>query len=207
MNAAESALRGKIILFGGTFNPIHNGHLALCRFAYQAIQPKEVILIPTCPPYKSGQELAPPEDRLRMCRLATTGMPFLTVDDCELRKNRPCYTAETVCAMRARFPREQLYLLLGADVFLSFQMWHRWRACGETAVLLVGARAVKDREILCRQQKVLGREGIRSILLENPVAPISSTKIRTGLNQGRIPEDQLDPGVLTYIREKRLYQT
>jgi nicotinate-nucleotide adenylyltransferase len=195
---------GGIVLFGGSFNPIHRGHVALCRSAYQAVHPQKIILIPTMPFYKPEDKLASAEDRLEMCRLAVQGLPFMSVSDYELKKNPPCHTIDTLSAMQKNFPKQQLYLLLGTDAFLSFDTWRQWKLCGKIAILLVGARQSEDITILRFQQCRLAQYGIRSILLENKPVPLSATEIRSAFSI-KTAALQLEPEVLRYIQKQRLY--
>jgi len=204
--SGEVISQGGIVLFGGTFNPIHEGHLSLCRQVFGKMHPKEIVLIPSGhPPHKREMKLAPAYDRLNMCRLAVAACPFISVDDFETKGPGPCYTVDTLYHMRIRFPSEILYMLMSTDVFLSFDSWYRWKECAGIVTLLVGSRLPGDMDIQLIQQKRLGLRGVKSILLMNKVIQVSSSEIRENICGGNI-SDLISREVLQYIDSKGLYK-
>ena len=112
----------RIGLFGGSFNPIHNGHLHLVQTARESLGLDQVVLIPAnVSPFKQqNPDMASGADRLAMCRLAAETLPFCTVDGCELERAGVSYTVDTVRLFRNRYPEAELVLLVGSDMFLSF---------------------------------------------------------------------------------------
>ncbi len=193
------------VLYGGTFNPIHRGHLDICVRARQAVDARRVLLMPAAqPPHKSAGWLAPDQDRLAMCALAAREYDLIQVDDWEIRRGGRSYTVDTLGHLAAVFPEEELWLLIGTDMFLTFTQWHRWEEIGKMASLLVASREEGDREQLLAQQQRLAERGVRSRLLQNPPMPMSSTQIREELRRDRTTE-KVCPQVLDYIREKELY--
>ncbi len=195
----------RTILYGGTFNPIHRGHLDICIRAREAVDGDRVLLMPAAlPPHKFSGWLAPDQDRLAMCSLAGQGLGFFQVSDEELRRGGRSYTVETLRRLTAKEPEEHFWLLIGSDMFLTFTQWREWREIARMASLLVASREDGDREELLAQQKALQKEGIDSLLLDNPPLPMSSTEIRRELretgNSKKIP-----PEVLAYIRKRGLY--
>ena len=181
-----------VVLFGGTFDPVHEGHVALCEYVHDALGLGRILLLPTTPFYKPREELAPPEDRLRMCELAVARLPYVQVDGYDLERDPPCYTADLLLGMRARYPGERLYLLLGGDAFAAFCGWRRWRECAALATLLVAGRG--RREAVDAARQTLAAEGADAVLLENPELPLSSSAIRRELAGGG-PGRGLDPAV------------
>ncbi len=196
--------KGGVVIFGGTFDPIHNGHLALCDYIRKTVSPRRMVLVPTKPFYKSFERGASPQERLEMCRLATEALPDVEVDDFELCKDSPCYTVDTLQEMARRYPDEKRYLLLGDDAFLSFANWYRWRECGALADLLI-ARRIGAQEAVERVRSRLKEAGIASFRLDNPVKTISSSDIRNALLRRREGEGLLPPAVAAYIRAHGLY--
>lgn len=156
------------------------------------------------PPHKSAGWLAPDQDRLAMCALAARDYDFIQVDDWEIRRGGRSYTVDTLGHLAAVFPEEELWLLIGTDMFLTFTQWHRWEEIGKMASLLVASREEGDREQLLDQQQRLAERGVRSRLLQNPPMPMSSTRIREELRRDGTTE-KVCPQVLDYIREKELY--
>ena len=193
------------VLYGGTFNPIHRGHLDICVRARQAVDARRVLLMPAAqPPHKSAGWLAPDQDRLAMCALAAREYDLIQVDDWEIRRGGRSYTVDTLGHLAAVFPEEELWLLIGTDMFLTFTQWHRWEEIGKMASLLVASREEGDRERLLDQQQRLAERGVRSRLLQNPPMPMSSTQIREELRRDGTT-GKVCPQVLDYIREKELY--
>lgn len=121
----EGAGTVRLGVFGGTFDPIHLGHLVIAEEARLRLGLDRVIFVPAAvPPHKSGWELAPVEDRLEMVRLATAGHAGFGVDDLELRRPGPSYTADTLEAFACREPGAELFCLLGSDSVLELDTWH-----------------------------------------------------------------------------------
>ncbi|WP_071433461.1 nicotinate (nicotinamide) nucleotide adenylyltransferase [Angelakisella massiliensis] len=195
-----------IVVYGGSFNPIHNGHLGICRWAKERFGADRVLLVPAAyPPHKLAPDLAPGEDRAAMCRLAAEGLPWLSVEDFELNRGGKSYTVDTMTYLREKYPHDRLLLMMGTDMFLTFREWRQWQEIGGMAELLVASRQEDDLDALRRQQKTLEEEGIHSILMENPVEELSSTEVRQQLRDTR-KSDRVPPTVLSYIQDHELYR-
>ena len=133
----------RIGLFGGSFNPIHNGHLHLAQTARESLGLDQVVLIPAnVSPFKQqNPDMASGADRLAMCRLAAETLPFCTVDGCELERAGVSYTVDTVRLFRNRYPEAELVLLVGSDMFLSFERWKSWQQILQQVTLCTAARS------------------------------------------------------------------
>ncbi|HET9702173.1 MAG TPA: nicotinate-nucleotide adenylyltransferase, partial [Burkholderiales bacterium] len=128
-------------ILGGTFDPIHNGHLRLAVEAAEACGLAEVRLIPAGAPPHRPPPLAAPRQRLEMARLAAAGSPGLVVDEREVFKTAPCYTVETLEQLRGELGAQTpLALILGMDQYLDLATWHRWRELFGLAHLIVAER-------------------------------------------------------------------
>jgi nicotinate-nucleotide adenylyltransferase len=194
------------VLYGGTFNPIHKGHLEICLRAREAVGASQVLLMPAAlPPHKSPGELAPDRDRLTMCALAAEPWDFITVDDYEIRRGGRSYTVDTLRYLTQIRPGEKFWLLMGTDMFLTFTQWREWEKIGEMATLLVASREDDDLETLQSQQAALEALGVPSMLLRNVPLSMSSTEIRQEIRE-RGKTDKVCPEVMEYIRERGLYQ-
>ncbi|MEG0753481.1 MAG: nicotinate-nicotinamide nucleotide adenylyltransferase, partial [Angelakisella sp.] len=113
-----------IVIYGGTFNPIHNGHVGVCRYVLEQLGFHKVLLIPAAsPPHKDAPELAPGTDRLAICRLAAQLLPNVEVWDWELLRGGRSYTIDTVTYLSQQYPNDRLFLLMGSDMFLTFRQW------------------------------------------------------------------------------------
>ncbi|NNF40178.1 MAG: nicotinate-nucleotide adenylyltransferase [Woeseiaceae bacterium] len=127
-------------VFGGTFDPIHYGHLRTAFEMLQALRFDEVRFIPCGDPPHRGTTYASTAERLRMVELAVAGQPGFTVDDRELRRAGPSYTIDTLLALREEYPDRSLGLIVGMDAFLGLQSWHRWDEMLDVAHIIVAHR-------------------------------------------------------------------
>src|SRR5262245_20791089 len=127
-------------LFGGTFDPIHHGHLRTAFELWQSLQLAEVRFLPTGSPPHRVEALASSEVRLDMVRAAVAGQPAFVVDDREVRRAGVSYSFDTLAELRAEFPDRSLCLLLGMDAFLGLPNWHRWRELLDLAHVVVAHR-------------------------------------------------------------------
>ncbi len=192
--------------YGGTFNPIHLGHVGVCRTAVEQLRLDRLYLTPTfVPPHKAAPDLAPGEDRLEMCRLAVREIPEVVVDDYELRREGISYTILTLRRLREVFPEDEIYLIMGTDNFLTFELWRDWREIGKIATLAVASREEDDSEALCRKAQLLLDEDIHTVFLKNEVRVISSTEIRKKLKAGE-ESNLLPSAVMEYIKGNELYR-
>src|SRR5512134_2343329 len=132
---------GPVGILGGTFDPIHYGHLRFAIEAAEACALADLRLVPAGTPPHRAPPVAPARHRLQMARLAAAGCPRLVVDEREASKQAPCYTVETLEQFRAELGRDvPLCLLVGMDQFLDLAAWHRWRELFGLAHLIVAAR-------------------------------------------------------------------
>lgn len=200
----------KIGIYGGTFNPIHLGHMEAARFAVEYLGLDQLLLVPAgIPPHKTMDAMTPgPDCRLAMTDLAAQALgPQAEASDMELRREGKSYTLDTVRAIREQYPKAKLYLLMGTDMFLTF---HLWRDPGEIAkrcTLCAFGRSEKDtEELFAVQRAFLGeRFGAECVTLVLPrIVDISSTRLREELRLGR-GQDYLDPAVYGLILREGLY--
>ena len=210
-------------ILGGTFDPIHYGHLRLAEELGERLRLEEVRLFPSgTPPHRSAPAVTA-DHRLAMTRLAAAGNARFAVDDRELRRAGPGYTFDTLKELRADLGDERpLALLLGADAFLEFATWHRWREIFGLAHVAVAHRPGFPVERWAeRMPEPLARE-YSARLMQQPLAihlspaggvvivpftalEISATAIRDMLHAGASPRYLLPGAVLDYIRSHGLY--
>jgi nicotinate-nucleotide adenylyltransferase len=127
-------------IFGGTFDPIHYGHLRTAFELWQALRLAQVRFLPTGDPPHREASLAPPELRLEMVRAAVAGQAAFVVDDREMRRSGVSYSVDTLLDLRAEYGERSLCLLLGMDAFLGMPTWHRWREIFDLAHVVVAHR-------------------------------------------------------------------
>ena len=195
----------KIAIFGGTFNPIHNGHLHLARQFSALVGFDRVLFIPTnVPPHKRPVDLAPAEDRLAMCRLAAEPAGFEACD-LELRRAGPSYTSDTLLALHGLCPGGELYLIMGEDMFLTVENWHDAQKLFRLASICAAPRSAQGMAALREHAQHLETYGAHVVLGEIEYLPVSSTMVRRAAAAGQ-PLDALVPEqVARYIRENHLY--
>ena len=199
----------RIGIYGGTFNPPHLGHIQAAKAAVQALDLTRLLLIPdNIAPHKELPPGSPaPEQRLEMLRLATQDAPELEVSDLELRREGVSYTFETVLALSEQYPEAQLFLLMGTDMFVSFDTWKNTDIILSHAALGVLCRGDKgEQEAIAQKAAQLTAGGARVELVNNPVLAISSTQLRR-LIAFDCAEPFLPKPVAEYIRQHGLYDS
>ena len=186
----------KLAIFGGTFDPIHEGHLALAREAAARCHLDRVLFVPAAhPPHKAGVTHAPYTDRVRMAELACQGDPRFEVSRIEEGTARS-YSIDTVQKLRARLaPADQLYFLIGADAFAEIRTWHRWRDVASGVRFLVVSRP---------GHLYQSPPGVEFDRIDDIEVAISSSEIRGALARHESPAG-LPPAVLHYAVSHALY--
>lgn len=205
----------KIGIYGGTFNPPHLGHLTAARAVFDMLGLDRLLLIPAgMPPHKTMPSGSPTADqRLEMTRLAAEqlglGQRVQTLD-MELRREGKSYTADTLEILKQQYPEDELWLLMGTDMFLTLQAWHRPEKILSLAGIAAFGRTEADtEELFAVQREYLSKTypGARIFTLTIPgVVDISSTELREKLVKGT-GEQYLSPAVYGYILRHGLYNT
>jgi len=204
----------KIGIYGGTFNPPHLGHMEAARTAVQVLGLDKLLLIPAAiPPHKQLPEITPDSShRLAMTELMADamGMPkVVEVTDMELKREGKSFTADTLAQIRAQYPDAELWLMMGTDMFLSFQNWYKPEEICKLAGLCAFGRTEQDsEEVFAPQREFLHQKyGAKITTISLPgLVEVSSTQVREMLEQGR-GEDYLVSAVYGYILRKGLYGT
>ncbi len=200
----------KIVLFGGTFDPVHLGHTIVAGAAVKYIGAEKIIFIPAkLSPLKASLPEASDMDRFRMLSLATEGEDFFEVSDCELKRAAPSYTLDTVRQFQSQNSGEiSIYWLLGADGIEELVHWHEITRLIDECTLAVMYRAGCERPDFGKFEPLWGRsriEKLRKNIIPTPLVDISSTIVRRRLAAGQDVTQMLNPSVLSYIYEHKLY--
>lgn len=212
-----SSPRRRIGLFGGTFDPIHVGHLALGRTAIDAFRLDELRLIPTGRSWQKDAAGASAEQRLEMARLAVADLPGFVVDDREVRRGGASYTIDTLRGLRDELgPQPLLLLLLGSDQLHNLHTWQGWQSLLDYAhigvtqrerVALAGFPAPVEALLAERGRDALPDAPAGTIVFFGmPPVPVSATALRRQLANGDAPAELVPPRVLDYIRMHHLYR-
>ena len=205
----------RVGLLGGTFDPVHFGHLRSAVEVCEQLQLDELRLIPSARPPHRGMPGATAAQRLRMVELALGQGGGLQVDDRELQRERPSYTVETLESLRQELGSDvALFMVLGWDAFCGLPSWHRWESLLELANLVVLQRPDYDLEVpevlkdllAARSADQPERSHGQIICLSQTPLAISATHIRTLVGKGASPRFLLPDAVLDYIENEGLYR-
>ncbi len=203
--------KSKIVLFGGTFDPIHLGHTTVASDAAKHIGAEKVIFVPAKrSPLKGFAPRASDDDRLEMISLAVADEERCDVSDFELRKPAPSYTLETVEKFRAEYGEEaSIYWLIGADTVDDLVYWYKIVELIDECNLATMYRAGLKPPDFAKFESVWGLRRVEKLqqnVVQTPLIEISSTEIRNRLAEGRDASGMLNKAVLGYVRRHGLYR-
>ncbi|MCM1543351.1 MAG: nicotinate-nucleotide adenylyltransferase [Blautia sp.] len=198
----------RIGIMGGTFNPIHMGHMLLAEWARNEAGLDEVWLIPNGISYmKTEQDIAPAADRLRMTELAVTRNRYFKCLDLEIKKGGYTYSHETMEELNQVYPGNQFYFIMGADCLFTLETWKNPQRLLQCCKLIVAVRDQASMEEMEEKKAELEqRFGGEILLLPFIRMSLSSTQIRERIRQGKSVRYMVPDSVLTYIEGKRLYR-
>ena len=197
----------KVGIMGGTFDPIHNGHLATAESVKDALALDTVLFIPSArPPHKRGKKIADAEHRLAMTILATCSHPDFHVSTVEILRTGPSYAVDTIDTLKQTFPSEtQFFFILGADAALELSTWHNAQELVDKCRFVIATRQGTefDMRLVERVFRAESREHL--IRVETPALEISSTDIREKIRRGNSIRYLVPEPVEQYIRKECLY--
>ncbi len=201
-------MKQKIAMFGGTFNPIHNGHLNLVRQFQEQMHFDRILLIPTSvPPHKPDDGLISGEHRLAMCHIAARPYPFLQVCDLEIKRGGSSYTWQTLEQLGQVYPRAEIFLLVGSDMFLTVEHWVKPERIFQLCTICAGARNMDEFAVLKQHAQLLfSQYGAKTQVLDLKVLPLSSTEIRQRIREGKSIDQLVPAEVEEYIRREGIYR-
>ena len=200
----------KIILFGGSFDPVHVGHITVAQWSIERIGADKLLFIPAgCSPHKNSAPLANDQQRADMISLAIAKQDCFDIDTCEIRRQGPSYSYDTVVHMKKLYgDSTDLYWLAGADVANDLYRWHEIDKLLDQCTFCLMARGGQgsiDFELLKTNLGSKHADMIRSNCLNPPLIVVSSTEIRSRINKDKAVDDMLCPDVLRYIKENEIY--
>jgi nicotinate-nucleotide adenylyltransferase len=197
----------RIGIFGGTFNPIHNGHINLVNRICEKILLDKIFVIPTkTPPHKISSDLADDESRLEMCRLAFEDNPKAEISDYEIKQGGKSYTILTLQYLKRVYPDDELFLIIGSDMLLTFHEWKDYKEILKLATIVTASRNYEDLDKLKPYAENLKNQGGECIIVDVEPYEISSTQIRSLIKQNKDYTCYLPKKVVEYIACKKLYQ-
>lgn len=195
------SLAGRVGLFGGTFNPIHIGHLRVAEEALRQFNLREVLFIPTGqPPHREVADGVSGELRYEMVKLAIAGRPGLSVSRVELDRPGPAYTVDTITLLKQEYPEGVAYIV-GADIFSQIEIWHDWQRLLTLCPFIVAPRPGVDLQVF--QKPPFDRAEVHFLNM-TPIA-LSSTEVRRRYRLGLPTAGLVPEAVDRFIREHGLY--
>lgn len=191
-------------ILGGTFDPIHVGHLAVAKAAMECARLDRVVFVPSAQPPHRGAAVAPADDRLAMTSLAVQGQPGLEVSDVEIRRGGMSYTADTLTELHREHPDDELFLILGWDAARLFRSWHEPERVSNLASIVIvdrpGMRPPTSAEL-----DTLGLDPARVIQCHVQTADVSGSELRRAIAARQPVTGHVPPAVELYIADRRLY--
>ena len=198
----------RVGIMGGSFNPIHIGHLMLAKEAYQQFHLDYVLVMPNKHPvYKDASQLLSDDKRAQMIKLAIQNDSYLVYSDLELKRSGNTYTVDTLYELHKEHPDTEYYFILGGDSLAYLDKWYQYEHILEQAVILCARRGENDyaQLLAIRDQLVEKNPEARIEFLKTDFVPISSSELRVRIAQNKDVSEWIPEQVLSYILKNHLY--
>ncbi|HHZ05707.1 MAG TPA: nicotinate (nicotinamide) nucleotide adenylyltransferase [Clostridiales bacterium] len=197
----------KIAMYGGSFNPVHRGHIQLVELFIQQLKLDKVLIVPTAtPPHKSDREMVSATHRINMCELAFEHISKVNVSDIEILRKGKSYTVDTLRELIQLYPKGELYLLMGADMFLSLDTWRQYKEILKMTTVCTLPRNLSGFKELTQYADYLKSVGGKALVINQPVMQVSSTEIRQAIKSKTGVAQMIPPCVEKYIYDNQLYR-
>lgn len=197
----------RIGISGGSFNPIHYGHLFIAQVIQDAFQLKKVLFIPAGhPPHKDQKQMIAGKHRLHMVKQAISGNPMFEVSDLEIKRVGITYSFDTLLALKEQYPEAKLFYLVGADVVSTLTQWYRFESVLTLCEFIAVSRSTENREKLLLKIEELSKIGASIHFFDAPSIEISSSQIRKRVAQKQSIRYWVPLETEQYIYEKGLYR-
>lgn len=197
----------RIAVFGGTFNPVHNGHIALLQAFKNSLALDQILVVPTAsPPHKHTPNLADASSRLAMCKIAFGNDEAIKVCDIEISRGGISYTIDTLTALKKQYADALFFLLIGADMFMTIESWFQFDKIIRMAVICCAPRNDVSMETLRDQAARLSSLGAKTAICKMKPYPASSSEIRYKIRRNENVSEFLPAGLIAYIQKHNLYK-
>ena len=198
----------RIGILGGTFNPVHVGHLFLAEYAREQMKLDMILFIPTGVPYmKNNKEILPSHIRMEMLEMSISSNPYFSTSDIEIKREGNTYTFETLEELHKLYPNAELYFIVGADCLFTIERWYQPQCIFDNCILLAANRNdVPQKELADKKQFLENTFQAKVVLLDVPQMDISSTNVRKNMKAGKSIRYMVNDNVYDYIIENNLYQ-
>ena len=197
----------KIGVLGGTFNPVHNGHLLIAGAAREKLGLDQVYFIPAArTPLKDGTEILPARHRVAMVRLAISGLPYFKLSELEIDRPGPSYTVDTIAELRQKLGAQtEIHFIIGLDSLAQLPLWKEASRLISLCRLAAVPRPGYSPPDMAALEKAIPGLSRRLTVLDKPLTDISATEIRERVRKGLSIADLVPASVADYIRKNRLY--
>ena len=218
MSTQAEATTAPLALFGGTFDPVHYGHLRCAEEARQKLELASLALLPAGQPAHRAMPRASSEQRLDMLQLALKEFPNLTVDRREIDRDGPSYMVDTLTDIRQQWPERPVHLLIGQDAVNKLDSWHQWLSLFELANIVILTRPSAmvaysqelteeiDKRSVKSASQINSNPAGKVLPMQVAAIDISATMIKSIIRLGRVPKGMMPATVWSYIVENNLYQ-
>ena len=197
----------RIGLMGGTFRPIHYGHLIIAENAREQLHLDEVWFIPNhSSPFKVSEHTDDADDRIKMVELAIQNHPYFKINTLEIERSGISYSYQTLEWLHEHYPEHEFFFIMGGDSLEKFETWYYPEIICQYATLAVAIRNDNDMDQLKKYAKNYQSFGAKIVFLETPNFSVSSSELRDRIAQGKTVRYQLPDAVIEYIRTHHLYQ-
>lgn len=198
----------RIGILGGTFNPVHIGHLFMAEHARIEMNLDMIMFIPTGVPYmKNNKEILPSDNRLQMLEMSIASNPYFVTSDIEIKREGNTYTFETLEELHQLYPNAELFFLVGADCLFTIERWYQPQRIFNNCVLLAANRNDKPQNELIEKKQFLENQfQAKVILLDVPQMDISSTKVRENVKSDKSIRYMVTDSVHDYILQNNYYR-
>ncbi len=196
----------KILLFGGTFDPPHFGHIQLLESSIDTVNPKKIIIMPTGVPPHKYDRAANAQIRMKMCECFFPVFEDLTIDDEEIKRGGKSFTIDTVEYLKKKYVNSKVYFSIGSDMLLSFHKWHRYEELLESASIVVHCRTSDDIEPVKDYVQNLNKNGANILIASARIKEVSSTQIRDMVRENEDVSRFVPQNVIEIIKENNLYK-
>lgn len=195
-----------IAMFGGSFNPVHNAHTDFAEKVINSVGIDKLYIVPTySSPHKTGEGMALPYDRLNMCEIAFKEIKNACVSDIEILRQGKSFTCDTLKQLKEIHPDDTLYLVVGADMYITLQDWKNPQEIFKLANIITFPRNDEDFNDLKAHSLFLEKMGAKTVVLNEAVIMLSSTEIRNNIKNEIFVKQHLNPDVYAYIVNNKLY--
>lgn len=197
----------RIAIFGGSFNPIHNAHIKLAQRFVDEFCVEKVVFVPTnITPLKSKTCFVSAQHRLNMCELALKGFEKFVLSDVELKREGVSYSSDTIYYFKQIYPNDELFFIMGADMFLTLEKWHDFEYIFDNVIILTAPRNDCDYSKLVKKFEYYKRYNCKAYITKDHIEDLSSSYLRDMLSKNVDVSAYVDSKVISYIEKHKLYR-